>query len=96
MLYCTIGAEDIDIEHHNALKMDPESFAFECLSVEDVDKLLNESIECLCNMINCPPSLAKTLLLEHRWSVTEIVTKYRENPTELLVSGRRQTNKKNE
>lgn len=82
-----IGTEDIDIEHHNALKTDPESFIFECLSVEDVDKLLNESIECLCNMINCAPSLAKTLLLEHRWSVNEIVNKYRENPTELLVSG---------
>lgn len=52
-----------------------------------MDKLLNESIECLCNMINCAPSLAKTLLLEHRWSVNEIVNKYRENPTELLVSG---------
>lgn len=81
-----IGTEDIDIERHNALKTDPESFIFECLSVEDVDKLLNESIECLCNLINCAPSLAKTLLLEHRWSVNEIVNKYRENPTELLVS----------
>lgn len=81
------GTEDIDIEHHNALKTDPESFLFECLSVEDVDKLLNESIECLCNMINCAPSLAKTLLLEHRWSVNEIVKRYRENATELLVSG---------
>lgn len=79
------GTEDIDIEHHNALKTDPESFVFECLSVEDVDKLLNESIECLCNTINCAPSLAKTLLLEHRWSVNEIVKKYRDDPTELLV-----------
>lgn len=73
VLFNNIGTEDIDIEHHNALKTDPESFVFECLSVEDVDKLLNESIECLCNMIKCAPSLAKTLLLEHRWSVNEIV-----------------------
>lgn len=85
VLFNNIGTEDIDIEHHNALKTDPESFVFECLSVEDVDKLLNESIECLCNMIKCAPSLAKTLLLEHRWSVNEIVKKYRENATELLV-----------
>lgn len=85
-IHTQTGTEDIDIEHHNALKTDPESFVFECLSIEDVDKLLNESIECLCNMINCAPALAKTLLLEHRWSVSEIVKKYRENPTELLVS----------
>lgn len=87
------GTEDIDIEHHNALKTDPESFAFECLSVEDVDKLLNENIECLCNMINCAPSLAKTLLLEHRWSVNEIVKKYREDANELLVSNQQHTHK---
>lgn len=86
LVFASTGTEDIDIEHHNALKTDPESFMFECLTVEDVDKLLNESIECLCNMINCVPSLAKTLLLEHRWSVNEIVKRYRENPTELLVS----------
>ncbi|XP_031641143.1 potential E3 ubiquitin-protein ligase ariadne-2 [Contarinia nasturtii] len=86
--YYNTGTEDIDIEHHNALKTDPESFEYDCLSVEDVDKLLNESIECLCNTINCAPSLAKTLLLEHRWSVNEIVKRYRENPTELLTSAR--------
>lgn len=68
--------------------MDPESFVYECLSVEDVEKLLNESIECLCNSINCPPPLAKALLLEHRWSISDIVEKYRENATELLVRTR--------
>lgn len=81
------GNEDFDIEHHNALKTDPENFIYDCLSVEDVDKLLNESIECLCNSIKCAPSLAKALLLEHQWSISEIVRKYRENASELLVSG---------
>lgn len=59
---------------------------YDCLSVEDVDKLLNESIECLCNSIKCAPSLAKALLLEHHWNISEIVKKYRENASELLVS----------
>lgn len=80
------GSEDIDIEHHNAKKTDPENFVYDCLTVEDVDKLLNESVECLSNIIKCAPSLAKTLLLEHRWCINEVVTKYRENASELLVS----------
>lgn len=80
------GNEDIDIEHHNALKTDPESFIYDCLTVDDVEKLLNESIECLCNLIKCAPSLAKTLLLDYRWGINEIVKKYRENATELLVT----------
>lgn len=81
-----IGNEDIDIEHHNAKKTDPESFVFECLTVEDVEKLLNEAVECLCNVTKVAPSLAKTLLLEHRWSINEIVKQFRENANELLVS----------
>lgn len=80
------GLEDIDIEHHNAKKSDPENFVYDCLTVEDVDKLLNESVECLSNIIKCAPSLAKTLLLEHRWCINEVVTKYRENASDLLVS----------
>lgn len=85
-LFVLIGNEDIDIEHHNALRTDPESFIFECLSIDDVEKLLNESIECLCTMLKCMPSLAKTLLLQHRWCINEIVKKYRDNANELLVS----------
>lgn len=68
------------------MKTDPESFIYDCLTVDDVEKLLNESIECLCNLIKCAPSLAKTLLLDYRWGINEIVKKYRENATELLVT----------
>lgn len=86
MGFSLAGTEDVDIEHHNAKKCDPENFVYDCLTVEDVDKLLNESVECLSNIIKCAPSLAKTLLLEHRWCINEVVTKYRENASELLVS----------
>lgn len=68
------------------MRTDPESFIYECLTVDDVEKLLNESVECLCKMLNIAPSLAKTLLLEHRWCINEIAKKYRDNANELLVS----------
>lgn len=79
------SGEDIDIEHNNAKKSDPEHFVFDCLTVEDVDKLLNESVEYLSNTLKCEPSFAKTLLLQNHWSTHDVITKYRENATDLLV-----------
>lgn len=70
------------------MKTDPENFIYDCLTIEDVEKLLNESVECLSNIIKCVPSFAKTLLLEHQWSISEIVKKYHENSSDPLVSKR--------
>lgn len=48
--------------------------------------MLNETVEQLSNIIMVTPSLAKVLLLEHKWKTAEIVEKYRTNPSGLLVS----------
>lgn len=72
------GTEDVDIEQYDPKKSDPEFFVYECLNVEEVEKLLNETVELLCNILKCTASLAKTFLLEHRWCLNEIVTKYRD------------------
>lgn len=41
------NGEDCDIEQEDMCKTDPEFFAYECLSVEEVERLLNESVETL-------------------------------------------------
>lgn len=56
------------------------------MNVEEVEKLLNETVEHLSNTIHLTPSLAKVLLLEHEWQANEIVEKYNRNPSGLLVS----------
>ena len=58
----------------------------DCLSVDEVEKLLNESVEKLSNDLTITPSLAKVLLHEHKWQIQEIVDKYRDNASSLLVS----------
>jgi len=45
------GGDDCDIEQLDPSKVDPEYFAFECLSVEDVERLLNEPVENLSNSL---------------------------------------------
>lgn len=41
------NGEDCDIEHLDMRKLDPEYFTYECLTVEEVERLLNESVELL-------------------------------------------------
>lgn len=69
-------------------KTDPEFFMYECLIVDEVEKLLNESVEKLSLTLNITPSLAKVLLHENKWDSNVIISKYRDNASNLLVSSR--------
>lgn len=82
------SAEDCDIEQIDPKKTDPEYFNYQCLNVEEVEKLLNESVENLSTKLQITPSLAKVLLHEHTWNTEIITDKYRDNASGLLVSAR--------
>ncbi|XP_018329535.1 potential E3 ubiquitin-protein ligase ariadne-2 [Agrilus planipennis] len=82
------NTDDIDIEQVDPSKNDPEYFEFECLTEEQVERLLNESVELLSNNLQILPSLAKVLLHYHNWNVSEIIGKYRENASQLLINSR--------
>jgi ariadne-2 len=43
--------EDCDAEQSDPSKTDPEYFVYECLTVEEVERLLNESVEILSNTL---------------------------------------------
>lgn len=45
------NGEDIDIDQIDMCKADPEYFAYDCLKVEEVERLLNESVETLCTSL---------------------------------------------
>lgn len=83
----TTDNED-DIDNVDPKKTDPEYFTYDCLTVDEVEKLLNESVEKLSNTLKITPSLAKVLLHEHKWDANDIVEKYRDNASNLLVSSR--------
>lgn len=80
--------EDCDIEQIDPSKTDPEYFSYECLSEEEVERLLNESVEILSNNLQITPSLAKVLLHSHSWGIQDIIRKYRDNASQLLVMSR--------
>jgi ariadne-2 len=43
--------EDNDAEQLDPSRTDPEYFIYECLTVEEVERLLNESVEVLSNTL---------------------------------------------
>lgn len=51
--------DDSDIEQIDPRKIDPEYFEFRCLFEEEVDRLLNETVETLSTILQISPSLAK-------------------------------------
>lgn len=77
--------EDCDIDNLDPSKTDPEYFCFECLSVEEVERHLNESVETLSNSLQITPSLAKVLLHSRGWAIQDIIVKYRGDSSNLLV-----------
>lgn len=80
--------DDIDIEQIDPSKTDPEFFDYKCLNEEQVERLLNETVERLSSTLDITPSLAKVLLHSHQWNVQEIVNKYKDNKSNLLISSR--------
>ncbi|XP_022184559.2 potential E3 ubiquitin-protein ligase ariadne-2 [Nilaparvata lugens] len=78
--------EDCDVEQIDLYKTDPEYFAFDCLNVEQVERLLNESVEMLSNNLQITPSLAKMLLHNHEWGCLTVMAEYRRDAARLLVT----------
>lgn len=80
--------EDGEIDQQDQKKQDPEYFEFECLTIEDVDRLLNESVEVICASLSVMPSVAKVLLHTHNWNSQEIIQKYKQNAAQALADAR--------
>jgi ariadne-2 len=80
--------DDNDIEQIDPSKIDPENFIYDCLGEEQVERLLNETVEYLSSSLKITPSLAKVLLLSHQWGVNQIIDEFRKNASGLLISSR--------
>ena len=66
--------------------IDPETFPYTCLSLEDVEKLLNESVEILSTKLSITPALAKLLLHINNWNLDPVIVKCQRNMEEMLIA----------
>lgn len=51
-----------DVDTDDKRLMDPEYFEYECLTEEQVERVLNETVEVLSNNLQITPSLAKVTI----------------------------------
>ena len=49
-----------------------------------MERLLNESVECVCQATKVPPSLAKVLLHTHNWQIQKIIAQHQRDSEKLL------------
>lgn len=82
------STEDAEMDQSDPRKSDPEYFEYECLTIEDVERLLNECVEALCAGLPVVPSLAKLLLHTHKWETDYIISKYKEDAATVLADAR--------
>ncbi|XP_022254670.1 potential E3 ubiquitin-protein ligase ariadne-2-like [Limulus polyphemus] len=80
--------DDNEIYQTDPRQNDPEYFEFECLSIQDVERLLNECVEALCASLQVMPSLAKVLLHTHNWTEQDVIPAYRQDANKLLSDSR--------
>lgn len=83
LCYYNNDVNDLDIDKPKS--DDTEQFDYELLTVEDVERLLNEEVEYLCSAVHISPALSKMLLQEHGWQKEYLIKKHTENPARLLV-----------
>ncbi|XP_076475890.1 E3 ubiquitin-protein ligase ari-2 isoform X2 [Bombus vancouverensis nearcticus] len=81
------GEGDNDIDNDQS-RRDPEYAVYDCLRIEEVERLLNEDVELLSNSLHITPSLAKVLLHAHNWALQDIIAKYRTNASSLLINSK--------
>lgn len=67
---------------------DPELFHVDCVTVEEVERFINELVEQLSTAIKVTPSLAKQLLRRYDWHVTDIVERHRVDAERMLCEAR--------
>ncbi|XP_054162341.1 potential E3 ubiquitin-protein ligase ariadne-2-like [Oppia nitens] len=87
--YYDIHDDNDDDETDNcSLKRDPEYFEYECLTIEEVERYFNESVELICGAIQVNPSLAKLMLHTMEWNVDQVIHRYRTDCNKLLRDAR--------
>ncbi|EGW10494.1 Protein ariadne-2-like [Cricetulus griseus] len=81
-----------DVEQQGADAFDPEEYQFTCLTYKESEGTLHEHMTSLASALKVSHSVAKLILVNFHWQVSEILDRYRSNSAQLLVEARVQPN----
>lgn len=65
--------DDSEIDQIDPSKTDPENFKYDCLGEEQVERLLNETVEYLSYNLKITPSLAKVSRIKGKTPNTSLI-----------------------
>nr|XP_014427526.1 E3 ubiquitin-protein ligase ARIH2 [Pelodiscus sinensis] len=74
-----------DVEQQGADAFDPEEYQFTCLTYKESESTLNEHVASLASTLKVSPAVAKLLLVNFHWQVSEILERHKSNSAQLLV-----------
>ncbi|CAL8074279.1 unnamed protein product [Calicophoron daubneyi] len=85
--YYNYDDPDTYLDHERALldKANLEAFSYKELEMDEVEGILNQDVDILCNSIEVPPSVARSLLLNHNWELENVKSRFLSDPIKLLV-----------
>ncbi|KAL3315285.1 hypothetical protein Ciccas_006087 [Cichlidogyrus casuarinus] len=73
--YYTYDDADIDLDlPKESSCLDAERFKFKLCNHEDVESIINKSVEELCTMVDLPPAICQILLIVKQWDVKKVET----------------------
>uniref|UniRef100_A0A2K6DVZ0 RBR-type E3 ubiquitin transferase n=1 Tax=Macaca nemestrina TaxID=9545 RepID=A0A2K6DVZ0_MACNE len=81
-----------DVEQQGADAFDPEEYQFTCLTYKESEGALNEHMTILASVLKVSHSVAKLILVNFYWQVSEILDRFKSNSAQLLVEARVQPN----
>uniref|UniRef100_A0A2K5LRH6 RBR-type E3 ubiquitin transferase n=1 Tax=Cercocebus atys TaxID=9531 RepID=A0A2K5LRH6_CERAT len=81
-----------DVEQQGADAFDPEEYQFTCLTYKESESALNEHMTILASVLKVSHSVAKLILVNFYWQVSEILDRFKSNSAQLLVEARVQPN----
>ncbi|XP_031519219.1 E3 ubiquitin-protein ligase ARIH2 isoform X5 [Papio anubis] len=81
-----------DVEQQGADAFDPEEYQFTCLTYKESEGALNEHMTSLASVLKVSHSVAKLILVNFHWQVSEILDRFKSNSAQLLVEARVQPN----
>lgn len=67
---------------------DPEYIEYSCLTVSQVERLLDDVTERVANVLHIAPSLAKLLLHMHQWDENSLIELYHSDPNNTLIESK--------
>ncbi|XP_043934690.1 E3 ubiquitin-protein ligase ARIH2 isoform X2 [Protopterus annectens] len=77
-----------DVEQQPADDFDPEEYHFTCLTYKESESVLNDHVTNVASVLQVSNSVAKLVLVQYHWQVSDILEIHKANNAQLLIEAK--------